>query len=152
MKTQEDYLVRLGINTDDLSNNLPHIFLLPKFHKPQLSQRFVVSYYNCFIKPLAKVLTTGLKAIYFKICSYSNMMYKVTGIKRNWIIKNNEPLLHCLGMDGFSGGVQTPQGRVNTPPENVETPPEKLETPPEISLIFNSPNYSLNYFTTMKLF
>ena len=43
-------------------------------------------------------------------------------------------------------------GRVNTPPENVETPPEKLETPPEISLIFNIPNYSLNYFTTMKLF
>ena len=97
LKTQEDYLVRLGINTDDLTNNLPHIFLLPKFHKPQLSQRFVVSYYNCFIKPLAKVLTTGLKAIYFKICSYSNMMYKVTGIKRNWIIKNNEPLLQCLG-------------------------------------------------------
>ena len=76
---------------DDLTNNLP------KFHKPQLSQRFVVSYYNCFNKPLAKVSTTGLKAIYFKICSYSNMMYKVTGIKRNWIIKNNEPLLQCLG-------------------------------------------------------
>ena len=65
------------------------------------------------------------------------------------------------GMDGFSGGfggggggggVQTPQGWVNTPPENAETPPEKLETPPEISLIFNIPNYSLNYFTTMKLF
>ena len=53
---------------------------------------------------------------------------------------------------GGFGGVQTPQGRVNTPPENVETPPEKLETPPEISLIFNIPNYSLNYFTTMKLF
>ena len=26
LKTQEDYLVRLGINTDDLTNNLPHIF------------------------------------------------------------------------------------------------------------------------------
>ena len=24
------------------------------------------------------------------------MMYKVTGIKRNWIIKNSEPLLQCL--------------------------------------------------------
>ena len=24
-------------------------------------------------------------------------MYKVSGIKRNWIIKNNEPLLQCLG-------------------------------------------------------
>ena len=53
---------------------------------------------------------------------------------------------------GGFGGVQTPQGRVNTPPENVETPPKKLETPPEISLIFNIPSYSLDYFTTMKLF
>ena len=62
----------------------------------------------------------------------------------------------ALGMDGFSGGFggfKPPQGRVNTPPpENVETPPKKLETPPEISLIFNIPNYSLDYFTTMKLF
>ena len=24
------------------------------------------------------------------------MMFKVTGIKRNWIIKNSEPLLQCL--------------------------------------------------------
>ena len=62
-------------------------------------------------------------------------------------------------MDGFSGGgggggggFKPPQGRVNTPPENFETPPKKLETPPEISLIFNIPNYSLDYFTTMKLF
>ena len=53
---------------------------------------------------------------------------------------------------GGLGGFKPPQGRVNTPPENVETPPKKLETPPEISLIFNIPNYSLDYFTTMKLF
>ena len=54
-------------------------------------------------------------------------------------------------MDGFSG-VQTPPGSGKHPPENVETPPKKLETPPEISLILNIPNYSLCYFTTMKLF
>ena len=53
---------------------------------------------------------------------------------------------------GGFGGFKPPQGRVNTPPENVETPPKKMETPPEISLIFNIPNYSLDYFTTMKLF
>ena len=56
------------------------------------------------------------------------------------------------GGGGGGGGFKPPQVRVNTPPENVETPPEKLETPPEISLIFNIPNYSLNYFTRMKLF
>ena len=53
---------------------------------------------------------------------------------------------------GGFGGFKPPQGWVNTPPENVETPPKKLETPPEILLIFNIPNYSLDYFTTMKLF
>ena len=53
---------------------------------------------------------------------------------------------------GGFGGFKPPQGRVNTPPENVETPPKNLETPPEILLIFNIPNYSLDYFTTMKLF
>ena len=60
-------------------------------------------------------------------------------------------------MDGFSGGVwgvQTPQGRVNTPPQKMlkPPPPKKIGNPPEISLIFNIPNYSLDYFTTMKLF
>ena len=53
---------------------------------------------------------------------------------------------------GLGGSNPPPQGQVNTPPENVETPSKKLETPPEISLIFNIPNYSLDYFTTMKLF
>ena len=57
-----------------------HILLLPKFHKPKLSQTFVVSYAICTIKPLAKRLTLGLKAVYFKICSYSRMLLKVTGI------------------------------------------------------------------------
>ena len=60
-------------------------------------------------------------------------------------------------MDGFSGGVwggfkPPPPGSGKHPPENVETPPKKLKTPPEISLIFNIPKYSLDYFTTMKLF
>ena len=57
-----------------------HIVLFPKFHEPKLSQRFVVSYAICTIKPLAKRLTLGLKAVYFKICSYSRMLLKVTGI------------------------------------------------------------------------
>ena len=41
------------------------------------SQRFVVSYAKCFIKPLARVLTLGLKAVYFKICSYSDIYFRL---------------------------------------------------------------------------
>ena len=58
-------------------------------------------------------------------------------------------------MDGFSRGVwgfkPPPQGRVNTPQKMLK-PPKKFGNPPEILLIFNIPNYSLDYFTTMKLF
>ena len=53
---------------------------------------------------------------------------------------------------GGFGGFKPPPGSGKPPPENVETPPKNLETPPEILLIFNIPNYSLDYFTTMKLF
>ena len=38
----------------DYSLELPHMTLYPKFHKPVLSQRFLVSYSNCFIKPFCK--------------------------------------------------------------------------------------------------
>ena len=47
---------------------------------------------------------------------------------------------------GGGGGVNTPPPPPPPPPENVDPPP------PEISLDFNIPNYSLDYFTTMKLF
>lgn len=87
----------LKLSTDsDIEDKLPHIVLFPKFHKPKFSQRFVVSYSNCLIKPLAKRITLGLKAIYQQVCSYSNMIFKVTGIKRNWIVNNNVPILECL--------------------------------------------------------
>ena len=84
---------------------------------------------------------------------YDNIYLLVWTVKQ---ISETEGVLYR--MDGFSGGfggVQTPppQGRVNTPPpENVETPPKKFGNPPENLLIFNIPNYSLDYFTTMKLF
>ena len=61
-------------------------------------------------------------------------------------------LLHGRIFRGGLGGFKPPQGRVNTPPENVETPQKIWKPPPEILLIFNIPNYSLDYFTTMKLF
>ena len=80
----------------DIDNKLPHMILFPKFHKPKFSQRYVVSYANCSCKPLAKTVAQGLKAISYQINNYSNMIFKVTGIKRNWIINNNEPILNCL--------------------------------------------------------
>ena len=61
---------------------MPHIVLFPKFHKPKLSQsaKVVVSYAKCIIKPLARNIRLGLKAVYNQICRYSNMIFKVTGL------------------------------------------------------------------------
>ena len=97
----------MKINVDDGDNRLPHIVLFPKFHKPKLSQRFVVSCANCSIKPLASRITLGLKAVYKKVISYSNMILKVTGVNRNWIIDNNTPLLDCFANTDFARNIQT---------------------------------------------
>ena len=86
----------LNIDSTNKEDVLPHIVFFPKFHKPKFSQRFVVSYASCTVKPIAERLTLGLKAVYSQICSYSRMLFKVTGIKRNWIIDNNEPILDCF--------------------------------------------------------
>jgi len=61
-----------------------------------LSQRFVVSYSSCTVKPLAEKITLGLKAIQYQIVSYTRMMLILTGIKRNWIIESNAPILECI--------------------------------------------------------
>ena len=103
----KDFMKGMKINVSNGDNRLPHIVLFPKFHKPKLSQRFVVSYANCTIKPLASQITLGLKAVYKKVISYSNMIFKVTGINRNWIIDNNDPLLNCFTNTDFARNIQT---------------------------------------------
>ena len=103
----KDFMKGMKINVSNGDNRLPHIVLFPKFHKPKLSQRFVVSYANCTIKPLASQITLGLKAVYKKVISYSNMIFKVTGINRNWIIDNNDPLLNCFTITDFARNIQT---------------------------------------------
>ena len=95
------------INVSSLDNSLPHMVLFPKFHKPRLSQRFDVSYANCTVKPLAIGLTLALKAVYKKICSYSDIIFKVTGINRNWIIDNNTKLLDCMSNIDYARNIET---------------------------------------------
>jgi len=109
VNSQIKFMKDMGITSDDC-NNLPHIMLFPKFHKPILSQRYVISYSSCSIKPLAKKVALGLKGVFKQICNYANMMRKVTGINRNWIILNNEPILECLNNineNGKARNIQT---------------------------------------------
>ena len=96
-------------------------------------------------------LQNGLASAY----CFPRSIYFVMNLDNNCTFRGSDifyPWTDFPGGFGGGGGFKPPQGWVNTPPENVETPPKKLETPPEILLIFNIPNYSLDYFTTMKLF
>ena len=49
---------------DEVSDQLLHIVMFPKFHKPKLSQRFVVSCANGAIKYLDRSVTFGLKDLF----------------------------------------------------------------------------------------
>ena len=106
VKNVKAFMKTMNISLVDF-NKFPHIIWFPKFHKPNLSQRFVVSYASCYIKPLTSRISLALKAVYNKIINYSNMIFKVTGINRNWIIDNNTLLLDSLGNVEFARSIQT---------------------------------------------
>lgn len=90
------FMEDVGIKVDSKVDNLPHMFSSPKFHKPILKFRYVISYANCSLKPLAVKISLALKAVYSEICRYTNMLFKVTGVNRNWVILNNKPILEAL--------------------------------------------------------
>ena len=94
VNVHKNYMGEVGLGTD--CTTLPYMFMFPKFHKKVLSQRFVVSYSSCAVKPLAEKLTLGLKAIQYQIVNYCRMMLVLTGIKRNWIIESSAPILNCI--------------------------------------------------------
>jgi len=102
---------RLNINiTLDKKVELPHIVLYPKFHKAILSQRFLISYSDCYIKPLCKKVGLALSCVYSTIVNYSNMLEIVTGINHNFMIQNNEKILSCIdniNENGFARNIQT---------------------------------------------
>ena len=47
------FIKYIGIKTDSTNESLPTIFSSPKFHKPVLKFRCVISYSKCSIRPLA---------------------------------------------------------------------------------------------------
>ena len=103
-------MVDIGLKVSSKTDLLPHMFSSPKFHKPKLKFRYVISYANCSIKPLAVKVSLALKAIYSEICRYTKMLFKVTGINRNWVILNNKPILDSLNYineHGIARNIQT---------------------------------------------
>ena len=61
-----NFINDIGIKVDSKVSLLPHMFSSPKFHKPSLKFRYVISCFNCSIKPLAVKVSLTLKAIYMQ--------------------------------------------------------------------------------------
>ena len=92
------------------NKRLPHITAFPKFHKIKLSERFVISYASCLIKPLSRSICLALKSIYSCIVNYCYMLNTVTGINHNWMIQNNFKIVDCLehiNSNGLARNIQT---------------------------------------------
>ena len=104
IRRQEDYSDLSGIHQEYLRSlnlppqcdKLPYTYWTPKFHKPTLSQRFIVSYADCAIKPLAQKLSLAFRTILKQIESFGAMLHKVTGVKHCWIINNSLPIVDFL--------------------------------------------------------
>ena len=77
-------------------HRIPYMYWTPKFHKPSLSQRFIVSYASCAIKPLAKKISLALKVVLNQVKSFGNMLYNCTGVKHYWIVDNSTPIVDYL--------------------------------------------------------
>ena len=75
------------------------MFSVPKFHKSKPKLRYVVSYFIC----VARKVTLAFKAVQSEIESYSNILLKVTGTNRNWVIKNNNPIIDSLAYINENG-------------------------------------------------
>ena len=94
-RTHYDYLHSSRIKPS--CDKIPYTYWIPKFHKPVLSQRFIVSYGNCAVKPLANKLSLALGVVVKQIESFGNMLYRCTGVKHYWVVNNSMPIVNFIG-------------------------------------------------------
>ena len=90
----QEYLKSLNLVPS--CDKIPYSYWTPKFHKPSLSHRFIVSYAKCAIKPLARALSLALKVILKQIKSFGDMLFNCTGVKHYWIVDNSMPIVDFL--------------------------------------------------------
>jgi len=86
-------------------DKVPYTYWTPKFHKAVLSYRFIVSYADCSIKPLARKLSLAFRVVLKQIESFGRMLKKVTGINHCWIINNSMAIVdHLKNINNRSSG------------------------------------------------
>ena len=96
LDSQFDFNVANNIRDNIKTNELPFIYAIPKFHKNPVKFRFIVSSSKCQTKPLAKVITKGLKLCQAQHESWCRVLRSYTGINHFFIIDKNQPILNTL--------------------------------------------------------
>lgn len=84
------------IKNNTRMENLPYIYAIPKFHKTPVKFRYIISSVNCQSKPLAKMITKGLKLCQKQHESWCRVLRSYTGINHFFIIDKNQPILDSL--------------------------------------------------------
>ena len=86
----------LRVPFDTSFNNLPFIYLTPKFHKTSITFRPIIASKNTITKPLSKDLCKVLKLI-MTSCYKRSINFKLsTRINNFWIIDNTSQLLDMI--------------------------------------------------------
>ena len=85
-----------NIKDNSKINHLPFIYAIPKFHKNPVKFRYIISSSNCQTKPLAKVVSKGLKLCQNQHESWCRVLRSYTSINHCFIIDKNQPILDTL--------------------------------------------------------
>ena len=103
--TKNHYDFCNSLNITPPCDKLPYTYWTPKFHKPTLSQRFIVSYVDCTIGPIAKQLSVALSVVQNQIESFCRMLKQWTGIHHCWMIDNSTAIVnHLKNVNNRSAG------------------------------------------------
>ena len=77
-------------------NQLPLIYMIPKFHKNPIKFRFIVASKKCSTTPLSSAIGKALNEVRRQRKFYCAKMEKYDGINRYWVIESNEAVLNCI--------------------------------------------------------
>ena len=86
----------LGINLEERSLSLPHIYWMPKMHYTPCRKRFIIASSHCSTKPLSKIISKIFKHIFNQIQNYHTKCTFYKNYNKFWVIQNSFPVLKKL--------------------------------------------------------
>ena len=96
LANHKSFMTNFNIKTNDVQNDLPSLYWIPKLHKRPYKARFIAGSSKCSTTELSKILTSVLSTIKKGLQAYCDVVYSRSGINQMWILKNSKELLDNL--------------------------------------------------------